>query len=94
MSTLPIVFKNTDELMEFAKDFFVRDRLDSLEKDVNHCVPYYTDEDIKNKIKKHSAPFPALMYCFSIIDLLGALYAGNARGGDTINNSKIHVYLS
>jgi hypothetical protein len=27
------------------------------------------------------------MYCFSIIDLLGSLYAGNARSGNTTNNA-------
>jgi hypothetical protein len=35
------------------------------------------------------APFPALMYCFSIMDLLGSLYAGNARSGNTTDNSAI-----
>lgn len=41
--------------------------MDSLENDVRHCLqePY--------------APFPALLYRFSTtIDLLGALYAGDA----------------
>jgi hypothetical protein len=33
------------------------------------------------------ARFPAIMYCFSIIDLLGSLYAGNARSGKTTDNS-------
>jgi hypothetical protein len=33
------------------------------------------------------APFPALMYCFSIIDLLGSLMAGTARGGNTTDNA-------
>jgi hypothetical protein len=34
-------------------------------------------------------PFPALLYCFSTIDLLGSLYAGDAsRSADTVNNSK------
>jgi len=30
------------------------------------------------------------MYCFSIIDLLGSLYAGNARSGNTRDNSAIY----
>jgi hypothetical protein len=29
------------------------------------------------------APFPALLYCFSIVDLLGSLYAGDARSRNT-----------
>jgi hypothetical protein len=42
-------------------------RLSALQKDVDHCLvrPY--------------APLPALLYCFSTIDLLGALYKGNAK---------------
>jgi hypothetical protein len=33
------------------------------------------------------------MYCFSIIDLLGSLYAGNARSGNTRDNSAIRKIL-
>lgn len=68
-------FSNRRELVEFASKF-VWERIDSLEKDVGHCLrePY--------------APFPALLYCFSTIDLLGALCAGNAtRYARTTNQS-------
>jgi hypothetical protein len=41
--------------------------MNSLKNDVNHCV----------KIEPY-APYPALIYCFSNIDLLGALYGGEA----------------
>jgi hypothetical protein len=37
------------------------------------------------------APFPALMYCFSIIDLLGSLMAGTARGGNTTDNARRYM---
>lgn len=58
-------FSEQNELIRFAKQF-VTERLDALEKDVNHCLaePY--------------APFPAILFCFSTIDLLGALSSGNA----------------
>ena len=41
-------------------------RVEALQKDVAHCLrePY--------------APFPAIVYCFSTVDLLGALCAGDA----------------
>jgi len=40
----------------------------SLKKDVEYCIL-----DNENK-KNWPAPFPALLYCFSTIDLMGALY--------------------
>jgi hypothetical protein len=81
MSMLPITFKDDVELIQFAQKFVVDDRLASLENDVERCLP--SDK----KEAAGYAPFPALMYCFSIIDLLGSLYAGNARGGNTTNNA-------
>src|SRR6188472_2702655 len=83
MSTLPIVFEDDTQLMSFAEDFIVRDRLVSLENDVNPCLPTVHD---KTESAAY-APFPAIMYCFSIIDLLGSLYAGNARSRKTTDNS-------
>src|SRR6476469_10670730 len=38
-----------------------------------------------------NAPFPALLYCFSIIDLLGALYAGHAKSGQTTSDSERYM---
>jgi hypothetical protein len=60
-------FNDKNELINFAKKFVVTDRIGSLVRDVNYCCLKY----------KPFAPFPALLYCFSTIDLLGALYAGN-----------------
>jgi hypothetical protein len=58
-------FQEQNELVRFSNDF-VAERVDALKKDVGHCLcePY--------------APFPAIVYCFSTVDLLGALCAGNA----------------
>jgi hypothetical protein len=83
MSTLPIVFKDEVQLLSFAEEFIVRNRLASLENDVNRCIPIPCA-----KIEETGyAPFPALMYCFSVIDLLGSLMAGNARSGNTTDNA-------
>ena len=43
----------------------ITELLESLEKDVNWCL-------------KGSAPVPALLYCFAIVDCLGALASGDA----------------
>jgi hypothetical protein len=51
---------------------FLRERCDSLLKDVRHSVLH------DGSTPDWPAPFPALLYCFSTIDLLGALYKGDA----------------
>ena len=51
----------------------LKERTDSLQSDVRYCI-------LLNKgTQDWPAPFPALLYCFSTIDLLGALYAGDAQ---------------
>lgn len=59
-------FVDTDELIQFARTF-LRDRTDSLRQDVMVCTHGAT------------AAFPAILYCFSTIDLLGALLGGDAK---------------
>ena len=56
--------------------------MSSLKSDVNHCV----------KTKPY-APYPALIYCFSNVDLLGALYAGKAgkNANTTTQQSKNYM---
>jgi hypothetical protein len=84
MSNLIVLtrFANPRNLLKHAKGFIDR-RMSSLKNDVNHCVktsPY--------------APYPALMYCFSNIDLLGVLYAGKAgRDANTTQQSKNYMKL-
>ncbi len=56
-------FTTPDELINHAEQL-LRSRSDSLVKDINHCL------------SKPYAPFPAILYCFSTIDLLGALASG------------------
>jgi hypothetical protein len=80
---IPIVFEDDIDLMHFAEEFIVKDRLASLENDVKRCLPM---QSAKIEAAEH-ASFPALMYCFSIVDLLGSLYAGNARSGNTTDNA-------
>lgn len=59
-------FADTDELIQFARTF-LRDRTNSLQHDVLVCTHEAT------------AAFPAILYCFSTIDLLGALLGGDAK---------------
>lgn len=61
-----LVFSSPTDLLNFAKQFLDA-RLSSLEKDVKVCLA-------------GDAAFPAILYCFSTIDLLGALYEGDATG--------------
>jgi hypothetical protein len=59
-------------------------RINCLEKDVKYCLqePYNSSTPIY-------APFPATIFCISIIDLLEALNAGDdRRKGNTVENSK------
>ena len=55
-----------NEIITIARNF-LKERTDSLKEDCDHCL-----------FKEHPAPFPALLYCFATVDLLGALYAGDA----------------
>ena len=66
-----VIFKNSSNRISFAQRF-LSERLDSLKKDVTICI-------------EKTCPFPALLYCFSTIDLLGSLYEGEATG-----NTKTH----
>jgi hypothetical protein len=66
-----MVFNNPTDRISFAQRF-LHERLDSLKKDVTICI-------------EQTCPFPALLYCFSTIDLLGSLYEGEATG-----NTKVH----
>jgi len=56
----------SNEIITIARNF-LKERTDSLKKDCDHCL-----------FRDHPAPFPALLYCFATIDLLGALYVGDA----------------
>ncbi|MFL6409835.1 MAG: hypothetical protein ACJ71K_01145 [Nitrososphaeraceae archaeon] len=74
-------FANPQVLLEHAMHFINR-RMDSLKNNVSHCVktePY--------------APYPALIYCFSNIDLLGALYLGKAGRKNTSTSQQSKNYM-
>jgi len=77
------LFSEQRELIKYARKF-LSDRINSLENDVRRCIsesgPYAP------------APFPALLYCFATIDLLGALYSGNAaRNAPTSPQSREYM---
>lgn len=65
-TTSMAAFADNDELIQFARTF-LRDRTESLQRDALVCTHGAT------------AAFPAILYCFSTIDLLGALLGGDAE---------------
>lgn len=58
-------FVDAHELIRHAR-LLIDERLESLQRDVPQCL------------SGTHAPFPAMLYCFATIDLLGALASGNA----------------
>lgn len=77
---LPIRFNDDTGLIQFAEQF-LSNRLSSLENDITLCLK------IDCKTEKQQAPFPALLYCFATLDLLGSLYKGHARSRNTVENT-------
>lgn len=73
-----ITFKSDDEVIEFA-EIFLKGRIESLKYDVERCL--------KKDVKGYS-PFPALMYCLSVIDLLGSLLSGEVNEGSSTTNAR------
>ncbi len=71
-------FNNDTQLLKWAQGF-IGEKLSSLERDVNICMGSFP-----------GAPFPAMLYCFSIIDMLGSFYCGEAHGAsnNTTNSAK------
>ncbi|MGI9012275.1 MAG: hypothetical protein ACR2F1_13965 [Nitrososphaeraceae archaeon] len=72
-----LTFKSDDEAIEFA-EIFLKDRIKSLKYDVKRCL---------KKDSKGYSPFPALMYCLSVVDLMGSLLSGEVNKGSTTKNS-------
>lgn len=70
-----ISFANDQEIIDFA-ECFLKGRLASLENDIKRCL--FEEKALEGKIGQ-PAPFPALLYCFAIIDLLSALNAGETK---------------
>jgi hypothetical protein len=85
-------FRDSTDVLGFARAF-VSARTNSLLNDVQHCLTMRrvcTACGQENELPT-CARFPALLYCFSTIDLLGALYVGNATPGATVPNSKAYM---
>lgn len=70
-----------NEILTVARNM-LKERTDALQNDVKRCI---FGADVYTHTQ--AAPFPALLYCFSTIDLLGALYGGNAKGDSTVQSS-------
>jgi hypothetical protein len=81
-------FSDRSEMLVFAERLLT-DRMKSLDNDIRRCIEFENKE-----FTRHSqpAPFPALCYCFATIDMLGALYAGNAtRHRDSTSQSRNYM---
>jgi len=61
------------------------DRIESLKNEARHCI--YLNEETKEMM----APFSALLYCFSTIDLLGSLYTGKFNEREDTKNVKLYM---
>jgi hypothetical protein len=75
-ASTPSKFPDKNELKRFARTM-VAERMNSLHKDVKHCLD------------KPYAPFPALLYCMSSVDFLGALVAGQAAQYDSVTAERV-----
>jgi len=74
---------DTNKLITNARNFLT-ERVQSLEKDVRYCI-------VRNEnTPDWPAPFPALLYCFSTIDLLGSLYGGDAKSSSKISERSLN----
>jgi len=58
---------------------FITGKMDTLQKDVNHCL------------QEPFAPMPAILWCVSCIDLLGALHGGRASHKGTTERSRKYM---
>lgn len=74
------VFSDSKQLLEFAAKFIIDERISCLKKDVSSCLG-------------KDCAFPALLYCFSTVDLLGALCTGYARRSSH-SEANFKYYLS
>lgn len=81
-------FQNDTDLLKFAEKF-LDDNISSLEANVNHCL--VPGKEINHGFISLYATFPAILFCFSIVDLLASLYCGNARGGNTSDNAATYM---
>lgn len=67
------IFSYQAELIQHARKIIIA-KVATLENDVHRCIE-------TNLGPYPPAPFPALLFCFSVTDLLGAFLAGNAKPG-------------
>ena len=77
---------DSKQTYDFATQLLQKYIIPSLENDVNLCLSV-----IDPKTTSTNAYIPALLYCFSIIDVLGALLEGHARKGNTTQNMEKYM---
>lgn len=99
MNGFDINNRNPKDIQKYAEGFLNR-RMYALYYDVERCMdsydineysmPFNLGTSVYGKIAK--VYFPALMYCFSTINLLGALYCGLA-GKQSYDTEKSFLYM-
>lgn len=71
-----VIILEKDNILKCA-DSLLSERIGSLKNDMERCIQMNMNRNIVSKDKSTGdAPFPILLYCFSIIDMLGSLYCG------------------
>src|SRR5579871_5951214 len=65
-------FAGSKELLIYAEDLLQR-KLHHLKNDVEDCLL----DGVKTR--NAPAPYPAMLFSFSVIDMLGSLYTGSAK---------------
>lgn len=73
----------TSSELIFVANKILKERVDSLLKDVRHCLFYETPDA--------PAPFPAILYCFSVIDLLGSFVSGKFDEKSDTQNAREYM---
>jgi hypothetical protein len=75
VTTKFINFEGSKQLIAYSEDLFER-KLHHLKNDVEDCLL------INSKTRNAPAPYPAMLFSFSVIDMLGSLYTGSPRSND------------
>ena len=79
MSNFSIPFQNDKQRVELASQI-LNNMLRLLENDVTECLRYSYIYPYTKTSAPTNAYSPAVMYCFSLIELLGSFYVGTSRG--------------
>jgi hypothetical protein len=84
-------FASSEQLIAYAEDLLQR-KLHHLKNDVEDCLLVNS-----SKTKNAPAPYPAMLFSFSLIDMLGSLYTGTLHDQQPQhsdnNDERSYVYM-